>query len=64
LIALICPTAKAGYFFARDWTRQITLKTFNKIAPRDSADGAVPKAESETRDAVRDQADVATVPGS
>src|SRR5260370_23214890 len=31
LVALICPTAKAEYFFERDWTTQITLKSLRKL---------------------------------
>jgi hypothetical protein len=30
LIVLICPTAKAEYFFKRDWTTQIALKSLEE----------------------------------
>jgi hypothetical protein len=29
--SLICPTAKAEYFFGEDWTGQISLKWFGKF---------------------------------
>ncbi|WP_283816611.1 hypothetical protein [Bradyrhizobium sp. AUGA SZCCT0431] len=31
-VPLICPTAKAKYFFEDIWTAQITLIPFNKLA--------------------------------